>query len=455
MKKRNDDTHPKDRHRILMLILVVLVMATVAAIVFTSVVIFKRTTRSYREQTIINVSTLAAEQIDGDKVVGWLSDGADEAYMQTGKLLSDILANTANLQYLYVYRILPDGCHVVFDFDTTDDNLTKYDERPDVDASALGNIIEFDESFEEYLPTLLSGGRIDTIESNDTYGWLLTRYEPVFASDGSCVAYVGADISMQGIHDHVRHYILQIAVLAAIFFIGCILVGSRLYIGVRRADEMDGLIQQQQRDKKLTREIIEAFAKVVDLKDTYTQGHSFRVARYTEMLAREMGCDEKTVEMYHNIALMHDIGKIGVPDSVLNKPGKLTDEEFDLIKSHAERGYEVLKNISLMPEIPIGARSHHERPDGKGYPLGLKGDEIPPVAKIIAVADCFDAMYSNRPYRPRMNFEKVVFIIKEVSGTQLSPDVVDAFLRLVDKGEFRDPDDNGGGSTETIENIRK
>ena len=107
-----------------------------------------------------------------------------------------------------------------------------------------------------------------------------------------------------------------------------------------------------------------------------------------------------------------------------------------------------------MPEIAIGAHLHHERPDGKGYPLRLKEDEIPVVARIIAVADCFDAMYSNRPYRPRMNFEKVVSIIKEVSGTQLSPNVVDAFLRLVDKGEFRAPDDKGGGSTESIENIR-
>ena len=113
-----------------------------------------------------------------------------------------------------------------------------------------------------------------------------------------------------------------------------------------------------------------------------------------------------------------------------------------------------MKAINIMPELAIGAEAHHERPDGKGYPNHLKGDEIPLVAQIIAVADCFDAMYSNRPYRSRMNFDKVVSIIKEVSGTQLSPKVVDAFLRLVDKGEFRDPDDVGGGSMENIENIR-
>ena len=173
------------------------------------------------------------------------------------------------------------------------------------------------------------------------------------------------------------------------------------------------------------------------------------------MLARELGYDDETVEKYYNIAMLHDIGKVGIPDSVLNKTGKLTDEEFDLIKSHTTRGYDVLEGISLMPEMAVGAKSHHERPDGRGYPNQLKQEEIPRVAQIIAVADCFDAMYSNRPYRKRMNFDKVVSVIKEVSGTQLTPDVVDAFLRLVKKGEFKDPNDDGGGSIEVIENIRK
>ena len=203
------------------------------------------------------------------------------------------------------------------------------------------------------------------------------------------------------------------------------------------------------------REITHAFAKVVDMKDTYTNGHSTRVANYTAMLARELGYDEDTVEKYYRIALLHDVGKIGVPPEVLNKPGKLTDEEFETIKSHASKGYDALKEISIMPELAVGAQAHHERPDGKGYPNHLKGDEIPRVAQIIAVADCFDAMYSNRPYRNRMNFDKAVSIIQEVSGTQLTSDVVDAFMRLVKKGEFRAPDDDGGGTTENIDNIHK
>ena len=222
---------------------------------------------------------------------------------------------------------------------------------------------------------------------------------------------------------------------------------------VRRKTQ--ALIKKQNENKLFIREMIEAFAKTIDMKDKYTNGHSARVAEYTAMLTRELGYDEDTVEKYYNIALLHDIGKIGIPPEVLNKPGKLTDREFNIIKSHAAQGYKVLKDISIMPELAIGAGAHHERPDGKGYPKGLVGNEIPRVAQIIAVADTFDAMYSDRPYRKRMNFDKAVSIIKDVSGTQLTTDVVNAFMRLVKKGEFRDPEDDGGGSTEDIDNIHK
>ncbi|MBR4767737.1 MAG: HD-GYP domain-containing protein [Lachnospiraceae bacterium] len=432
-----------------MMLLALLMLLTVGAIVATSVIILNRTTREHRTEIIENTAKLAATQIDGDKVNGWLQNGTDEDHEATAGILESILRNTPFLQYLYVYQIREDGCHVIFDFDSVDEETGEI-----VEGDAFGDCIGFDESWEGLVPTLLAGGSVDTIETRDTFGWLLTRYEPVFDSDGNCVCYVGADLSMQGVRDYVTGYVVRIAAIAGIFLLGCILLGMRIYIGARRPDEMDSLIERQKRDKELTREIIEAFAKVVDLKDAYTQGHSFRVARYTEMLSRELGCDDETVEKYHNIALMHDIGKVGIPDAVLNKPGKLTDEEFALIKSHTSRGYEVLQNISLMPEIAVGARAHHERPDGKGYPLGLKAEDIPRVAQIIAVADCFDAMYSNRPYRSRMNFDKVVSIIRDASGTQLTPDVVDAFLRLVEKGEFRDPEDHGGGSMESIENIR-
>lgn len=240
----------------------------------------------------------------------------------------------------------------------------------------------------------------------------------------------------------------------ALSALGAVAIIVMTVVGLTRR-KVRALEKQNQATMAYIGEITQAFAKVVDMKDTYTNGHSARVAQYTAMLARELGYDEDTVKKYYGIALLHDVGKIGVPSDVLNKPGKLTDEEFETIKSHASQGYDVLKEINSVPELAVGALSHHERPDGKGYPNHLKGDEIPRVAQIIAVADCFDAMYSNRPYRKRMNFEKAVSIIKEVSGTQLTSDVVDAFLRLVDKGEFRAEDDDGGGTLENIDNIHK
>ena len=229
-----------------------------------------------------------------------------------------------------------------------------------------------------------------------------------------------------------------------------ILIGSYL-IGEQTRE----LRRKQKESMILVDEISKAFARVIDMKDRYTNGHSSRVAKYTAKIARELGYDEETVRKYYCIALLHDVGKIGIPKAVLTKPGKLTEEEYEFIKSHTSKGYDVLKDISILPELATGAQAHHERPDGRGYPNHLKGDDIPRVAQIIAVADCFDAMYSDRPYRSRMNFDRVVSIISEVFGTQLTPDVVDAFLRLVKKGEFRASDDHGGGSMESIENIRK
>ena len=215
------------------------------------------------------------------------------------------------------------------------------------------------------------------------------------------------------------------------------------------------LTEKAQAQKTLIREIVEAFAKVIDMKDQYTNGHSARVAEYTVMLCQELGIDEETTDTYYCIALLHDIGKIGIPPELLNKDGKLSEDEFSVIKSHSEMGFNALKDISILPELAIGAGAHHERPDGKGYPRGLRGDEIPRVAQIIAVADTFDAMYSDRPYRKRMNFDKAVSIISAARGTQLTADVVDAFLRLVEQGKMRAADDIGGGTTEDIDNLHR
>ena len=184
--------------------------------------------------------------------------------------------------------------------------------------------------------------------------------------------------------------------------------------------------------------IIGAFANCVDGKDTYTNGHSLRVAKYTRMLAQKLGEDAQTVDKFYNIALMHDIGKIGIPDAILQKPGKLTDEEFDVMKSHPGRGYLILKDVKILEDLAAGARYHHERFDGKGYPDGLRGQNIPWVARIIAVADTFDAMSSTRPYRKRLPEDFIIQEIKNCAGTQFDPAVVEKFLELYNEGAFAD-----------------
>ena len=439
MKKQGDRD---GRRRKLLFVWVILAVIMAGAITITSISILTSQVKNDRDKAVTGAAKLAAKEIDADKINDWLENGKDDEYEIQSGMLKNVLENTPHLKYLYVYQIKPDGCHVVFDTDPEE-------------AGILGDIQAFDDSFSPYIPTLLKGERISTIESRGAFGWLLTYYEPIYNSAGECVAYAGADISMDEIYEYLYRYVLIIIMIALVFLVACVFVGLKMSISSHKADELDRLREQQQRDKQLIREIIESFAKVIDIKDSYTQGHSSRVAKYTKMLAEELGYDEDTVEKYYNIALMHDIGKIAIPDSVLNKPGKLTDEEYGIIKSHTQRGYDVLKSISLMPEIVVGAEAHHERPDGNGYPNGLKGDEIPRVAQIIAVADTFDAMYSDRPYRKRMNFDKAVSIIKDAAGTQLTSDVVDAFVRLAEKGELRAPDDFGGGTFEDISNIHK
>ena len=202
------------------------------------------------------------------------------------------------------------------------------------------------------------------------------------------------------------------------------------------------IIRVQERHQKdledFTNSIIDAFAVCIDGKDSYTNGHSLRVAQYTRMLAQKLGEDEKTVQRFYNIALLHDIGKIGIPDEILNKPEKLTEYEYETIKTHPYRGFEILKKVETQKDIADGALCHHERFDGKGYPARLNGKKIPYVARIISVADAFDAMSSTRPYRKKLPMDYIVTEIKKCSGTQFDPVVANAFLELYKEGAFDD-----------------
>ncbi|MCF8091567.1 MAG: response regulator [Desulfotignum sp.] len=176
-----------------------------------------------------------------------------------------------------------------------------------------------------------------------------------------------------------------------------------------------------------------AFVTALEVRDFYTRRHSTRVARYAHMIAREMGCSEQELDVINFAGTLHDIGKIGIRDDILLKPGRLTDEEFEKIKEHPAIGADIISKLGLWDREVAIIRHHHERFDGKGYPDGLKGEAIPKLARIMSVADCFDAMASDRTYRKKMEKSLVLEIIAENSGTQFDPQVVDAFLRVIDQ----------------------
>ncbi len=180
---------------------------------------------------------------------------------------------------------------------------------------------------------------------------------------------------------------------------------------------------------------LEALTASIDAKDRYTCGHSERVAKLTQQLATAVGLDERTVQRMHIAGLVHDVGKIGVPEAVLTKPGRLTPAEFDEIKKHPEIGYRILKDIPQLQDILPGVLYHHERWDGCGYPHGLHTDKIPVIARLIALADSFDAMSSNRTYRSRLSRTEVLSEIKRCAGTQFDPELAPIFIEL-DFSEF-------------------
>ena len=192
--------------------------------------------------------------------------------------------------------------------------------------------------------------------------------------------------------------------------------------------------EQSRRIEQMSFQTIQTLANAIDAKDPYTKGHSARVSRYAVLIAEELGWEKDRIEDLKYAAMLHDIGKIGVPDSILNSPRRLTDVEFEIIKSHTTMGRDILKDKIMIRSADDVAGGHHERYDGKGYPLGLKGEEISEESRIVAVADAFDAMSSDRVYRKACNSEHIRSELKNGRGKQFDPAIVDIFMSLWDSG---------------------
>lgn len=449
---------------------------------------------SIEEHTILGVgaASLAKDYIDPDRVDAWIENGESEPdYLETEEHLQGIRKSYPDIEYLYVYQIREDGCHVVFDLDTEE-----------VEGGAPGDVIAFDESFGPYIEDLLAGNPIEPIITDDTYGWLLTAYEPVYDSEGKCVCYAAIDVSMKRIRTIIARFVakmsalfLAAALLAMIILLGytkinivvplnamadaSVLVldteeGRRHCIermegiSIESGDEVEHLYgalldnmketvsymessrKQSEALEKLQDGLIMVLAEVVESRDACTGDHIRRTAAYVRLIMEEMQKEGRYPELLTDeyitsvirSAPLHDVGKIKIPDAILNKPGRLTDDEFDVIKTHTLSGVDIIDEaIDVVPdpmylkEARDLAAYHHEKWNGKGYPYGLAGEDIPLAARIMAVADVFDALVSRRSYKPGFSFEKAMGIIKEGSGSHFDPEIVDVFVACSDKVE--------------------
>jgi HD-GYP domain-containing protein (c-di-GMP phosphodiesterase class II) len=209
------------------------------------------------------------------------------------------------------------------------------------------------------------------------------------------------------------------------------------------SEELEQFVEDLKRaaeeNKNLFMGSIQTLAGAVDEKDPYTRGHSDRVTKYSMMIATEMGLDPGFLEILRISAQLHDVGKIGIEDRILKKPGALTPEEFEIMKTHTTKGANLLRPVPQLREMLPGIELHHEALNGRGYPYGLKGDQIPLLARVIAVADTFDALTTNRPYQKAHDSEQALGIIQNLSGQRLDPKAVAALLAVFERGEIRLP----------------
>lgn len=475
------------------IILIITVIMFFVAFVTTAISYLLYRNFAIREYTNtgINVAKLAASIVDGDKVDTFMAEGdASEEYREVEKRLAKIRETSKDIEYLYVYKVEEDGCHVVFDLDTEE-----------VKGADAGEIVEFDESFKQYVPDLLEGKNIDPMVTDDTFGWLLTDYEPVYDSNGKCVCFAATDIQMQDVTLNGISFLTKVSSLFLGFFmlilvfcvwladyhliypINAMTLSARKFaydseeaidvsverlnnLNVHTGDEIENLYESLSKTiaetvgyiedvKEKGEEIaymqsglIYVLADLVESRDKNTGDHVRKTAAYVRLILRKMKekgvyeeyLTDEYMEDVANSAPLHDVGKIKVSDVILNKPGRLTDEEFEIMKSHTTAGKDIIKSAmalvsdsGYLKEAKNLATYHHEKWDGSGYPSGKAGEDIPLSARIMAVADVFDALVSKRSYKKPFTFEEAMNIIKEGSGKHFDPKLVEVFVEAEDE----------------------
>lgn len=260
---------------------------------------------------------------------------------------------------------------------------------------------------------------------------------PIEAHEGTTpgiIMYVANGDSIEGSTIEMEYSFHRLLTSEPLFWVSIIASGVwfiALLIAIITSLQIKQYQVRHERDNKIINESIETFTGFIDAKDPYTNGHSKRVAYYTKLIAKECGYEGEELDRIYYVALLHDCGKIGVPDDILGKPGRLTSEEFEIIKSHTVRGGEILSSFKSLKDVGEGALYHHERYDGKGYPEGKKGEDIPLIARMICVADSFDAMNTDRVYRKKLSKEQIIDELEKNKGLQFDPVYADVMLKLI------------------------
>jgi len=428
--------------------------------------------RQFREQydaSIREIAATARASLNPDDFAKYRANPApDQAHKEVLKLLQR-LVDEFDLNVIYVSEVEPPDYRHIFYFYDPVGKRTKWSPYP------LGYEEDYyEEGYNKTTRRVYEEGAElvrHTIKSRS--GSHITAQVPVYDSKGKIVALLGAQKNVQEFVDARKAFVRNVIIMALIFgaifvaafaayfnfrFIKPILLvtnetnrfastnekPNKGLLDIKNKDELETLAISVYKMEnvvcnnitaltRMTIETAEALASAIDAKDAYTHGHSTRVAEYAREIARRLEKSEAACRNVYLAALLHDVGKIGIPNEIINKRGKLTPEEYDKIKEHPVIGAQILANITQIPHIADGAYYHHERYDGRGYPSGLDGKKIPEIGRIIAVADAYDAMTSNRSYRNQLPQDVARKEIGQGIGSQFDPDIARIMLQMIDQ----------------------
>ncbi len=424
--------------------------------------------RQLREKLMIIAQT-AALAIDPDILlsVPLNKEGVKSpSYKIIAKKLTEIKEATPLI--LYIYTMVKTDEEGIWQF-VVDPELPTEEEEKEGLTSYPGD--KFDVSRFSDMLKAFEGPCADERVETDEWGATISGYAPIRNAKGKAVAMLGIDMAVQdfyAIQSRIHRRGIFVFVLGIVFSLGLgILISSKIservkklaegtrriaqgdlqyQVKVKGQDELSelarsfnkmsgSLIESRRKLHDYFYRVVQSLVRVLEAKDLYTRGHADRVAEYAKKIALKMGFSQENAELLKEAAQLHDIGKLGIHESILNKKGKLTEEEWKVIHEHPIVGEEILKPVAFDKEMLAMVRSHHERYDGKGYPDKIEGEDINVFAQIVSVADAYDAMASDRAYRAALGKDAIIEELKKNSGTQFNPKIIEIFLDILNEEE--------------------